>query len=79
MEKSQKKKTFKQLFQMMILGMIGAQFYISFEFNHESKMVLSTPQGGSTLIKQQDTLQHLQGGSILMKMVSGQPKPPQNG
>jgi hypothetical protein len=51
-------------------------------------MVLSTPQGGSTLIKQQDTLQQLQGGSIFskwlvvnqnhhivqVKKVSGQPK-----
>jgi len=30
-------------------------------------MVLSTPQGGSTLIKQQDSLQQLHGGIIFSK------------
>jgi hypothetical protein len=47
----------------MILGMIVAQFYMFFEFNHKSKMLLSIPQWGITLIKQQDVLRHLQGGT----------------
>jgi hypothetical protein len=42
-----KGKGFQKMFQMMILGTIGAQFYMSFKLKHESKIkVLSFTQGG---------------------------------
>jgi hypothetical protein len=78
MEKSQMQKAFKQMFQMKILSMIGAQFYMSFKFKHESKgMVFSTSQGGSTLMKSKQLVINQNHHINQVKMVSGQPtKPP---
>jgi len=56
---------------MNILGMIGAQFYMSFKLKHESKMFLSTPQVGEYIDKTtRRSLMYIDE----IKMVSGQPK-----